>query len=163
MFHNCAVIWYINLWHDHIDRNVATVDGTGNELLTYSSLKHSFSLENYISQMNLEDRRNLRKLRISCHDLAIETDRYANNRKPLAERICIFEDKYHLFMVCPLYKDERKYYFSCRNSFSSVIFATSREDFIILMQCTSSGLDFTKATCKFINTYCAKRKWCVGG
>ena len=112
LIYNCSDIMYqlmveeyVNLWHAYIGRIVDTVDGTGNKLSNYSTFKHSFDLEKYVLQMSLDDRRNFTKLRISCHDLAIETGRYSNNRKPLSERICNLcnlnqiEDEFHFFMI----------------------------------------------------------------
>ena len=140
------------------------VDGTGNKLSNYSTFKHSFDLEKYVLQMSLDDRRNFTKLRISCHDLAIETGRYSNNRKPLSERICNLcnlnqiEDEFHFFMTCPFYNNEREIYKACLQSLSSISLSPTRETYTTLMQCANGDLEFSRATCQFVNACFAKRK-----
>ena len=171
LIYNCSDIMYqlmveeyVNLWHAHIGRIVDTVDGTGNKLSNYSTFKHSFDLEKYVLQMSLDDRRNFTKLRISCHDLAIETGRYSNNRKPLSERICNLcnlnqiEDEFHFFMTCPFYNDEREIYKACLQSLSSMSLSPTRETYTTLMQCANGDLEFSRATCQFVNACFAKRK-----
>ena len=63
------------------------------KLRTYSQFKETFLLENYVTQLPLNTRRNLTKLRISAHNLAIETGRYNNTissitSKPIDKRLC---------------------------------------------------------------------------
>ena len=48
-----------------------------NKLKTYSTIKEAFALEPYLTQSPLSIRRDITKLRISCHPLAIETGRYS--------------------------------------------------------------------------------------
>ena len=61
---------------------------SGNKLRTYCTFKTSFILENYIAQNPLLQRRNLTKLRISNHHLAIETGRYTNPPTPVHTCCC---------------------------------------------------------------------------
>jgi len=49
------------------------------------------------------------KLRLSSHQLRVETGRYASNRTPHNERYCLIcnsidlEDKYHFLLICNMY------------------------------------------------------------
>ena len=50
------------------------------KLRTYSKFKTDFTQENYLIQFPMHVRRNFTKLRISAHNLAIETGRYTNTK-----------------------------------------------------------------------------------
>ena len=58
---------------------------------------------------------NISKLRLSAHQLRIETGRYARNRLERALRLCTLcdksdiEDEYHFVLVCPVYDSRKKY------------------------------------------------------
>ena len=57
-------------------------------------------------------------MRLSAHQLRIETGRYARNRLERALRLCTLcdisdiEDEYHFALVCPVYDSIRKKYIS---------------------------------------------------
>ena len=91
---------YKELWLQSIQCN--------NKLRTFKRFKHEFKLENYLLHESLENRKNLTRLRISSHKLAVETGRYKNIA--LNERLCqlcecnAVEDEYHFVMNCPFYK-----------------------------------------------------------
>ena len=78
------------------------------KLRVYSQFKKVFSLENYILQFPSHFRRNFTKLRISAHNLAIETGRYTKPAPtPIEKRLCFhckeFETEFHFISKCPLY------------------------------------------------------------
>ena len=55
------------------------------------------------------------KLRISAHQLYVETGRYCNPSIPRENRFCFYsknfvEDEKHFLLDCPLYKHVRKKY-----------------------------------------------------
>ncbi len=58
----------------------------------------------------------LANLRLSAHQLRIETGRYGRNRVPIDERYCTIcdardiEDEYHFVIVCPRYNELRTRY-----------------------------------------------------
>ena len=60
-------------------------------------------------------RKALSQLRLSSHNLAIETGRHSNTPREL--RFCILckqkaiENEYHFVMICPFYKDLRERFF----------------------------------------------------
>ena len=83
----------------------------------YNVNKSDFSCEHYISCINkFYDRANLAKLRISAHDLAIETGRYAQLIRE--KRYCLWckvsmgleivEDECHALYNCDLYSSIRQ-------------------------------------------------------
>ena len=90
------------------------------KLRTYALFKKEFILENYVLQFPLSIRRNLSKLRISAHNLAIETGRYSktknkndNYNKRLSFHCKNIESEFHLIFECNLYLDERKIFADC--------------------------------------------------
>ena len=73
--------------------------GDGDKLRTYSKYKSSFKLEKYVLHFPLHKRRNITKLRISAHNLKIETGRYTVPKTPIENRKCfhfgMIEDEFH--------------------------------------------------------------------
>jgi hypothetical protein len=103
---------YAELWLNYINRN-----DSPNKLRTYSTFKKQFCLENYILSCKLSERRNFTKLRVSAHNLAIETGRFTRPKKtPISKRICllcdsnIIEDEFHIIMNCSYYSEERTHF-----------------------------------------------------
>ena len=88
------------------------------KLKTYALFKTNFKFEPYLdifSDYNI--RCNFAKLRLSAHNLHIETGRYGSKKTPRDERYCltcksnglsIVEDEVHFLLNCPLYIDLRK-------------------------------------------------------
>ena len=97
-----------------------------NKLRTYSKFKTNFKLEPYLlATKNFDKRRLFTQLRISAHDLYIETGRYTKPVKtPVENRICQFcnknkvEDEFHVVMECSYYDEFRKDLTSKLNSFT---------------------------------------------
>ena len=93
--------------------------------MTHSIYKENFALEPYILQSPLRLRRNITKLRISAHSLAVETCRYTRPKTLLVNRTCNFcnnieiEDEFHMFLRCPFYNDERPRLFKSLSDFST--------------------------------------------
>ena len=83
-----------------------------NKLRTYRLLKKNCLYENYLSIVtNAKHRAALTKLRISAHNLEIETGRY--KKIPSSSRKCTVcdqnkvEDEMHFLLECKLYENER--------------------------------------------------------
>ena len=90
-----------------------SLNSCSGKLRTYSKFKNTFCLENYIIQFPLHIRRNLTKLRISSHNLAIETGRYVKNKNsPADKRHCFhcktIESEFHSMIECTLHSTERE-------------------------------------------------------
>ena len=87
-------------------------------LTLYKDFKQSFGIENYLDVLPSKLRINISKLRLSAHQLRIETGRYARNRLERALRLCTLcdisdiQDEYHFVLVCLVYDSIRKKYIS---------------------------------------------------
>ena len=106
-------------------------------LSTYSTIKHTFEQEKYLNCIQEKKYRiAYSRLRVSSHNLAIESGRYTNI--PREHRICTFciqnlvENEYHMVLVCPFYRDLRVKYlkpYYCRwptiNKFKSLLTSNS--------------------------------------
>ena len=79
-------------------------------------MKTTFSFESYLDVLSFELRPLFTKMRISSHDLRIETGRYTQGRIARDERYCLvcgsrdIEDEYHFIVICPSYSTLRKKY-----------------------------------------------------
>ena len=78
-------------------------------------VKQSFEMSSYLVKMqNRKFRNALAKLRLSLHQLSIETGRHRNidrpNRKCTVCNLNDIEDEFHFTLICPAYEDLRKQY-----------------------------------------------------
>ena len=93
-----------------------------NKLRTYCKFKENCGLENYLTlKMNVNHRKALTNMRISAHDLHIETGRYCNI--PPDERKCPFciskiEAEEHALLRCPTYDSIRTSFYQ-KSSYNS--------------------------------------------
>ena len=85
----------------------------------YQCIKPNWGLENYIRILNTKQNRSaLTKIRISSHNLRIESGRYGRQRIERSDKVCTvcnsgeIEDEYHFILICPAYSDFRKNYIS---------------------------------------------------
>ena len=110
---------YDNSWE-------AIMNKEDSKLRTYKQFKTTSSLENYLVYIkDINNRKELTKLRISSHKLQIELGRYTRPRKtPVPQRICKLcqidqvEDEEHFIIHCPYYHNERKTLYEQLNSFT---------------------------------------------
>ena len=97
-------------WLDEINKN--------SKLRTYCTIKGNFRYEDYLDTLQFNHRRILAKLRLSAHNLHIETGRHTrpvtsiNDRKCNECSTCEVEDEYHAVMVCNKYADKRRELFN---------------------------------------------------
>lgn len=128
-----------------------------NKLRTYAKFKKSFKMENYVLQFPLKVRRNLTKLRISAHNLSIETGRYTQPKKtPIEKRTCFhckdyIDDESHFILNCKLYDDERCKLVKTLESFSTLNINTANEPLNLILSCLNGDLEVGRAICNFIN------------
>lgn len=93
-------------------------DVQGNsKLQLYHYFKPTFGYEAYLNTIQRKHlRHGITRLRLSSHQLRIETGRYGRNRLARAERYCTqcelrdIEDEYHFVCVCPAYNSLRSKY-----------------------------------------------------
>ena len=116
-------------------------------------------------QFPLHKRRNLTKLRISAHQLAIETGRYAQPKTPIDKRICfhcgLLEDEFHFIFQCSLYDEERHILEKSLLNFSELSLVPSDSLFCTLMSCMQGDLEVGETVCNYINTCFEKRTSCL--
>jgi len=105
---------YTKYWHQQLNSPISkTKNKGGNKLRTYSKLKQHFKLEKYLTLLNnTAHRKALTQLRLSSHQLHIETLR-GTIRDP-KDRICPkcnlnkTEDEVHFVTECPYYSTHRE-------------------------------------------------------
>lgn len=114
----------LNTFHLHFKQKVIDVFkqtwfndvNNSRSLILYKSFKQSFELEHYLSVLPKKFRIILSQLRLSAHQLRIETGRYSQNRVDRALRLCTLcdrsdiEDEYHFVLICPVYIQIRQKY-----------------------------------------------------
>ena len=123
--------------------------------------------ENYIfSIKSFEKRKLFTKLRISSHDLHIETGRYSKpNKTPVEERICTFcssnkvEDEYHTIMECSFYADIRGPFLKILDDIIPYFNALNNEDkFIFIMSFNNGDTEIAKIVVDFVHQIWNTRK-----
>ena len=108
-------------WYNMVNTDISMSgkDG-GNKLRTYRTFKKCIRFENYLNLNNFDKRRKISQLRISAHNLKIETGRFnsKNGYMPPELRLCDhcdlnkIENELHLVTECPLYEQIRNDLFS---------------------------------------------------
>ncbi len=108
-----------NYWYKRLQTDEAkTGQKGGNKLRNYRRFKTSFQQEAYLNCLSKQKYSQIAKLRIGCHALKIETDRFSSKSKYIdpEDRTCDLcdlgnkEDELHFLMECPYYKEERTQY-----------------------------------------------------
>ena len=85
-------------------------------LILYKTVKHSLEIGHYLDVLPGNLRCALSKLRLSAHQLKIETGRYTRNKLDRSLRLYTLcdksdiEDEYHFVLVFPVYDSIRKKY-----------------------------------------------------
>ena len=101
-------------WYSDIHNDSRRINGQRNKLRTFRTFKFDYKYEDYLSQVtNKNHRTQLTKLRLSSHNLEIETGRHHKPYQKPEERICRLcnlqdtEDEIHFLLKCPVYRDQR--------------------------------------------------------
>ena len=96
------------------------------------------------------------KLRISAHNLQIETGRYTVPKTPIENRKCshcgLIEDEFHFLLECSLYNTERESLAIELSNFSTISLTPSNLNFATVMSCANGDIEVGKLMCNFINT-----------
>ena len=123
------------------------------KLRTYSKFKSDFKIEKYLIVLkNLNERKNLTRLRISAHNLNIEKGRHRRPVKvPIDETICDscleVEDEIHYVVNCQKFREARNRLFDTLSKFIVDFDHLSSENkFMKLMKCDEIEIiwQFTK-------------------
>ena len=104
-------------------------------------------------------RRNFTRLRISAHNLAIETGRYVKSKLSktlnVDKRLCFHckdvESEYHLLFECNLYKDARSQLINRLHSFTSFPISGTNDNFCLLMSSLNGDIEVGRAICDYVN------------
>ena len=85
----------------------------------YKEIKPDFEYEHYLDLIRLKsDRKVIVQIRLSAHDLHIQTGRYGTGRVEKNQRLCNIcnngdiEDEFHFIITCIVFKVIRKIYVS---------------------------------------------------
>ena len=88
------------------------------KLSLYASFKTNYKFEPYLDYIaDFTVRSTLAKLRLSAHNLQIETGRFSKKKTPRDERFCLYcksqntftvENEVHFVLACPLYNEQRR-------------------------------------------------------
>ena len=116
---------------------------SGTKLRTYKLFKDSFGMEPYLTVVKDPRYRTvLSRLRLSSHNLAVETGRHVNPKVPLTSRLCEncslqnIEDELHFLLVCPKYASSREKLISELSClFPNVSDLTTTDKFKFILQC----------------------------
>ena len=115
-------------------------------------------MENYLKTVPFTLRKNLTKLRLSDHSLAIETGRY--HQSDISKRLCelcddnSIEDESHFISKCPFYKRERLQFMEKINFLD--LGSDDEKNLNFLMSC--SDVDVCNTVCEFINLCSESRR-----
>jgi hypothetical protein len=142
-----------------------TLNATGSKLRTYIKVKHSIGLENYLLAVKcFKKRQYITRLRISSHDLRIESGRYCRPPLPCDSRICLFcdtgdvESEEHFIMDCSFYVKERNDFLKCLSELSPNIINLNRaEKFKVILSMYNGDVEFIEAVTNFIHICFNKR------
>ena len=136
-------------------KNISRKD-VSHKLENYSLYKKDFNIEKYLITNDLKLRRDLTKLRLSCHKLFIETGRYCKPPILRENRICEncalnkVEDEKHMVLECTLYSEARND-FKTKLQKLNVQLENSEKSFINIMSYNSGDPKFSKLLCTFIS------------
>jgi hypothetical protein len=141
-------------------------DLNNSKLRSFAKYKHSYKLENYLlNTKNFKAKKLLTKLRISAHDLHIETGRYHKPKKiPLDQRTCHFcnqnliEDEIHLVLDCSFYDEFRASLFTELENICDFNQLCRNDKFILIMSANDGDIDFCCPIGNFLIKCFEKRK-----
>ena len=122
---------YVSEWRVNVDSSTS--------LILYKELKPVFERSLYLDVIDNKKHRNIiAKIRLSSHNLLIETGRHysisRNERKCALCNLNDLEDEYHFILKCPFYLEERTKYIS---SYFSV--RPSMHKFLTLLNSNNKG------------------------
>ena len=128
-------------WLSEVDNDVRKDANQKNKLRTFRKFKtiETYKCEDYLRQVtNVQHRITLTKLRLSNHNLAIETGRYVRPYKKPEERICPIckkdvEDERHFLTQCPAYQEKRSTLFEYLNKKYRISVDTMAPDYVFLL------------------------------
>ena len=147
---------YVQDWRKYLS--------TSSKLSSYSTFKKSFKLENYLLSNSIQIRKWFTKLRISNHNLPIETARYKKNKVARELRSCdscnsiAIGNEKHMLLECDYYKKERDVWLNkIKEIFVLPDDLTSDIFFQFLMSYNHGDTELAQHICKFVDECFYKR------
>ena len=142
-----------------------TLDTPKSKLRTYIKFKQSIGLENYLLAVKcFKKRQYMTRLRISAHDLRIESGRYCRPPLPTDSRLCMFcesgcvENEEHFIMDCSLYEEERNDFIKNISELSPhVINLNKAELFKIILTMYNGDVEFINVITNYVHSCFCKR------
>ena len=139
-------------------------DEVSHRLKSYIDIKQDYTTETYLLlRMPLNITRPISRLRLSDHDLHVETGRYNKPKKtPFENRTCLhcrttIEDQLHFMTTCPLYdKDRQELEAVYRRNHPDVTAKSNEHKYKLYIQ--PDSIAQTIATSKFIYNALNERK-----
>lgn len=118
------------------------ISGESSKLKVYSTFKKNFEIENYILRNSFNVRHNFSKLRISAHNLYVETGRHQKPKISREQRFCFscsdrVENKFHFLLECNLYTQVRDKF---QNYIPNYLTLSDEEQFLFLMSGKWNGI-----------------------
>ena len=143
--------WNLDIYNDNKPGN------SSNKLRTFRKFKSDISLEPYLLLLRENSRKTLTRLRISAHNLGVETGRHHRPSPiPLNERLCTLcdegslDDELHLIMTCSKFKNERQSFLEqLSNIFPPLTNHDEETIFTFIMQCQDN--DLAKCLERYLN------------
>ncbi len=135
---------YSEVFFSRLNSDTGTDGKSGNKLRTYRLIKQQYQIEPYLTaNISFRHAQVIAKLRLSAHNLAIETGRRARPPIPAGRRFCKFctgqvEDELHFLINCPKYNQGRQQLFSICN----LNYGTDSELFYTLLCSTEANILF---------------------
>ena len=139
------------------------------KLRVYKDFKQTVNLENYLvgtyNRSVRTKRREFTKLRISAHQLRIETGRYSRPKTPVERRICQYcdsqsvETEAHALLNCSRYSGERDKFIMFLDTFSDFSRLNTDEDkFLFIMSYNNGDVEVAKVVQDYVYEVMEKRK-----
>lgn len=143
----------------------ALISKQESKLRTYSMFKKEYNMENYLLICKSKQCREFSKLRISAHQLRVETGRYTRPHKiHLENRTCLLsktdnvEDEKHFLLSCSTYDVERRELFTKLSQYTQFLQLTTEEQFLFLMTYNNGDSEILKLVIEFVGECNKKRK-----
>lgn len=144
----------------------ALMNKEDSKLRTYRLIKTVIGTENYLlGHTCLTSRREFTRLRLSAHQLRVETGRHTSPKTPWENRLCrhctaqSVETEEHLWLSCSLYLHEREQLIQTLDSFTTFSsLTTDQEKLIFLMSYHGGDTEVARVVQKYVNACILKRK-----
>ena len=166
--HKIKRLLHTNIIHHYDEQWWELMNKDNSKLRTYRNFKRTICLENYlvgVGNVTVSRRKEFTKLRISAHQLRIETGRYTRPKTPIESRVCqccnsnSTETEEHFILKCTRYNPERIKFIATLNSFTAFSSLQTDEDVMeYIMTYNKGDLEVARVVQEYTNVITEKRK-----